>query len=120
MHGHDDCTVKVNGSERTIILRGEWDLSRVGELERAFKRALTGEGRLRVTVDLTAATYADTTVMSRLMQLNRTLTWRRSLLIVRCRPGAVHRAISASRLPALVHVRIVSERARSSREATLR
>jgi anti-sigma B factor antagonist len=87
----------------TILeLRGSFDVFRRDELNAAFS-AVASEHY--VVVDLTAVTYADSTILSELVRLHRFLTARAGSLVFVGASSTIHRLLSITGLDRLFDVR---------------
>jgi anti-sigma B factor antagonist len=84
-----------------IVLIGEIDLTLADEWTRAFE-VLAAVAACDVTVDLSAATFIDSSALGSLVRLNRLVTERGSTVVLAGAEGAVARTLQLSGLDSVV------------------
>jgi anti-anti-sigma factor len=85
-----------------VSLNGEFDVGQRDRLDDAFAAAL---GSSLVVLDLERTEYLDSTVLSCLMRLHKTVLERNGRLILVRVPAIVHRLLDISQLTRLLDVR---------------
>jgi anti-sigma B factor antagonist len=86
-----------------VSLNGEFDVGQRDRLDDAFAAAL---GSSLVVLDLERTQYLDSTVLSCLMRLHKTMLERNGRLILVRVPAIVHRLLDISQLTRLLDVRV--------------
>ena len=85
-----------------VALNGDFDQSQHDRLDDAFAAAL---GSSLVVLDLERTRYFDSTVLSCLMRLHKTMLERGGRMVLVCVPDVVHRLLDICGLTRLVEVR---------------
>jgi HptB-dependent secretion and biofilm anti anti-sigma factor len=78
-------TVEVTGNIARIFLSGDFDFSTQGQLAEAIEQALSSKEAKEIQVDMTHATFIDSSVIRALLKLQEVATTRnQSLSIWNC------------------------------------
>jgi len=95
--------VSRHGDHAVVVVRGEVDMSTVGELRTALDEAITGAGR--VEVDLRETTFMDSSGLAALVAAYHRLGRIHEAIVLREPCPAVHKLLDVSGLAMLVDVR---------------
>lgn len=97
--------VEVTGAVATCRVGGEIDIAGSPRLVVAGREALRA-GAARLVVDLTAVSFADSSAVGALLNLQRSATRRRASVEVVCREGPLLELFRATRTERLLNVRV--------------
>jgi anti-sigma B factor antagonist len=98
-------TVVQRGGEAIVVLEGELDLYAEEVVRSAFDGLDDASGARSVTVDLTRATFIDSTILGELLRLRRHLAARGCSLVIVCGSLGVRRAFEITGLDGVFTVR---------------
>jgi len=98
-------TVVQRGGATIVVLEGELDLYAEEVVRSAFARLDGTSGSRSVTVDLTRATFIDSTILGELLRLRRQLVARGCSLVIVCGSLDVRRAFEITGLDGVFTVR---------------
>ena len=98
-------TVVQRDGDAIVVLEGELDLYAEEVVREAFGQVHDASGAGSVTVDLTRATFIDSTILGELLRLRRRLGARGSSLVIVCASLGVRRAFEVTGLDGVFTVR---------------